>query len=208
MNLATSREDPELCRRLSRRDPSVMGEIYDSYGRVAYSVIFRMVGNIATSEDLLQETFLRVWTCALSFDPNRGPLGPWIIRIARNLTIDFLRSRQGRIMANAVDVTLLEMTYCPWGTADYAVTIDQTRRLRTALKTLPSMQRGIIELAYHEGLSQSEIATRLNQPLGTIKTWTRLALKTLRLEISGSEADVRVSGIACDAYLRSTSVAG
>src|SRR5215469_3000855 len=103
----SSKDDANLARRLKARDPHVMSTLYDRYGRLAYSLIFRVVRNAATAEDLLQETFLRVWNRAHSFDEKRGALGPWILTVARNRAIDYLRSVDGRMSAGVLELDRL-----------------------------------------------------------------------------------------------------
>jgi len=176
------KDDSELVRRLKNREPHAMADLYDRYGRVAYSLICRVVRDAAAAEDLVQETFLRVWNRVQSFDPERGALGPWILTVARNRAIDYLRSVDGRMSAASLDVSdnpALVSTF-----DDASLTLDRARRLKTAFEKLNSNQRTVIELAYFEGLSQTEMAERMNQPLGTVKTWVRSALKALREELT------------------------
>src|SRR5579862_2435892 len=102
------KDDGDLAKRLRARDPNAMGEVYDRYGRLVYSLIFRVVRNSAAAEDLVQETFLRVWNRAQSFDQEKGVLGPWILTVARNRAIDYLRSTDGRMAAGALELDHLE----------------------------------------------------------------------------------------------------
>lgn len=176
--------DADLARRLRARDPRVMSTLYDRYGKLAYSLIFRMVRDSAAAEDLVQETFLRVWNRAQSFDAERGALGPWILAVARNRAIDYIRSRDGRMSAAAVDLDRLENHPLFAQLEDSALSLDRSRRLKAAFAKLAPHQREVIELAYFEGLSQTEMAERMNQPLGTVKTWVRGALKALRQELT------------------------
>lgn len=178
------KDDAELARRLKAREPHAMADLYDRYGRLAYSVIFRVVRNTAAAEDLLQETFLRVWNRVQSFDQQRGALGPWVLTVARNRAIDYLRSLDGRMAANTLDLDRLENPKLFSNFEDSALTIDRAQRLKEAFEKLSPNQRMAIELAYYEGLSQTEMAERLKQPLGTVKTWVRSALKVLRDELS------------------------
>jgi len=149
------KDDPELAPRLKARDPNALADLYDRYGRRAFSLIYRVVRNAAVAEDLVQETFLRVWNRAQSFDHERGALGPWILTVARNRAIDYLRSVDGRIAANALEIDKLEnpALFCDF--EDSAVSIDRARRLKTAVEKLNPQQRMVIELAYYEGLSQT-----------------------------------------------------
>jgi RNA polymerase sigma-70 factor, ECF subfamily len=171
--------DAELVRRLQERDPQALGELYDKYGRLAFSLIYRIVRDVGTAEDLVQETFLRVWNRSQGFDAERGALGGWLLAVARNCAIDYLRSAAGK-MRNAVE---LEETVHPSLYLDLekdVLSADKARRLRQAMEKLNPNQRSAIELAYFEGLSQTEMAERMGQPLGTVKTWVRAALKNLR----------------------------
>jgi RNA polymerase sigma-70 factor, ECF subfamily len=185
------KDDDSLVARLQRRDPEAMGDLYDRYGKVAFSVIYRIVRNQSTAEDLLQESFLRVWNRVHAFDQDKGSLGPWVLTVARNRAIDYLRSVDGRMSKNAFDIERMES---PGGFAEIETSIlnrDQIEHLKGAFDKLSPNQRMVIELAYFEGLSQSEMADRLKQPLGTVKTWVRSALKTLRDELTQTEAIAR-----------------
>src|SRR5712692_5221590 len=98
------KEDPELARRLKNREPQAMADVYDRYGRVTYALIFRIVRNAAAAEDLVQETFLRVWNRVHAFDQEKGSLGPWVLTVARNRAIDYLRSVEGRATQSAFEL--------------------------------------------------------------------------------------------------------
>lgn len=178
------KKESDLARRLKARDPHAMADLYDRFGRIAYSVIYRIVRNAGAAEDLVQETFLRVWSRAHSFDQERGALGPWILTVARHRAIDYLRSIDGRMSAASLEIERLEHPALFEGLENDALSIDRARRLRAALDKLSDNQRRVIELAYFEGLSQTEMAERMRQPLGTVKTWVRSALKILRNELS------------------------
>jgi RNA polymerase sigma-70 factor (ECF subfamily) len=177
-------DEGDLARRLKARDPHAMADLYNRYGRVAYSLIYRIVRNGAAAEDLVQETFLRIWNRVQSFDPERGALGPWVLTVARNRAIDYLRSVDGRMSSGALDLDRLENPALYSDLAASALSLDRTRRLQGALEKLNANQRMVIELAYFEGLSQTEMAAQMKQPLGTVKTWVRSALKILRDELS------------------------
>ena len=170
----------ELVARLQRRDPEALAEVYKRYGKLVYSVILRIVRDSAIAEDLTQETFLRAWNRIRGFNGERGRLGPWILAIARNRAIDYLRSMDGRISTSSVELSASEQPGLFVDMEDEVINSDRGRRLREAFEKLNANQRMVIELAYFEGLSQSEMAVKLNQPLGTVKTWTRSALQILR----------------------------
>jgi RNA polymerase sigma-70 factor, ECF subfamily len=174
--------DVDLVRRLQRRDPRAMADLYDRYGRLVYALILRVVRDGGIAEDLVQETFLRVWNRAQGFDAERGALGPWLLAVARNRAIDYLRSSAGR-MRNSVEVPETEHPALFADMEKELLNSDRVRRVRGALEKLSENQRAVIELAYFEGLSQSEMAERMRQPLGTVKTWVRTALQSLREEL-------------------------
>ena len=178
------RDDADLARRLRERDAGAMRELYEHYGRLIYSLIQRMVRNSAAAEDLVQETFLRIWNRIPAFDQERGALGPWVLTIARNRAIDYLRSADGRMSAGALDLDRLEHPGQFCDIDNRALSLDRARMLKEAFEKLTPNQKTVIELAYFEGLSQTEMADRMQQPLGTIKTWVRSALKVLREQLT------------------------
>jgi len=178
------RDDADLARRLRERDAGAMRELYDHYGRLIYSLIQRMVRNSAAAEDLVQETFLRIWNRMPAFDQERGALGPWVLTVARNRAIDYLRSADGRMSAGALDLDRLEHPGQFCDIDNRALSLDRARMLKEAFEKLTPNQKTVIELAYFEGLSQTEMADRMQQPLGTIKTWVRSALKVLREQLT------------------------
>jgi RNA polymerase sigma-70 factor (ECF subfamily) len=180
--LYTGPEERDLIARLQRRDPQALAELYDRYGKMAYSLVLRVVRDQAIAEDLVQETFLRVWNRVHSIDSEKGALGPWLLAVARNRAIDYLRSSAGR-ERNAVELDETDHAplYCEMEAG--ILLSDQARRVKVAMDKLAPNQRTVMELAYFEGLSQSEMAARMGQPLGTIKTWVRAALQSLRDEL-------------------------
>jgi len=178
--------DRELALRLKRRDASAMADLYDRFGRVAYSVIFTIVRDTGIAEDLVQETFLRVWNRMNGFDAERGALGPWLLTVARNRAIDHIRSAGARISRNAYELEEREYPSLFANAEEAIVIADQARRIRLALDTLNEKQKRVVELAYFEDLNQTEIADKLGEPLGTVKTWARTALKRLREELERS----------------------
>ena len=177
--------DAEIVKRLQSRDPQALAEFYDRYGRLAYSLILRIVRDAAIAEDLVQETFLRVWNRAQGFDAERGAFGPWLLSIARNRAIDYLRSASGR-ERNAVEWEELDHPSLFIYMERDILASDSARVIRAALLKLAPQQREVIELAYFEGLTQTEMAVRMGQPLGTVKTWVRSALKNLRDELGAA----------------------
>ncbi len=181
-------DDSDLVRRLKGRDPDAMATLYDRYGRIMYSLILRVVRNESVAEDLVQETFLRVWNRVHGFDEDKGALGPWVLAIARNRAIDHLRSAQGRELESPIELERLENPRLFSNLENDILNIDRLKQLNGAFQKLTPNQRTVIELAYYEGLSQVEMSEHMKQPLGTVKTWVRTALKTLREELEGAAA--------------------
>jgi RNA polymerase sigma-70 factor (ECF subfamily) len=173
--------DGDLLLRLQKRDPQALAELYDRYGRLAYSLILRVVHDSGIAEDLVQETFMRVWNRVHGFDGERGSLGPWLLAVARNRAIDYLRSAQAR--HSPAELGQMDHPALYSEMEGDLLNRDSTRRIQSAMQKLPAQQREVIELAYFEGLSQTEMAERIGQPLGTVKTWVRSALRSLREDL-------------------------
>jgi RNA polymerase sigma-70 factor (ECF subfamily) len=176
-------EDRALIVRLQRRDPQALAQLYDLYGRLAYSLVLRVVRDKAIAEDLVQETFLRVWNRVQSIDSEKGAIGPWLLAIARNRAIDYLRSSEGRNRNAAVELDETDHASLYRAMEAGILFSDQVRRVKAAMEKLAPNHRTVVELAYFEGLSQPEMSAKMGQPLGTIKTWMRTALQSLREEL-------------------------
>jgi RNA polymerase sigma-70 factor, ECF subfamily len=181
-------DDSDMARRLKSREAGSMRELYDRYGRLVYSLVLRTVRNSAAAEDLVQETFLRVWNRMPGFDQERGALGPWVLAVARNRAIDYLHAADGKRQAGALEMDRLEHPgqFCSF--KDDALSLNRALRLKDAFEKLTPQQKTVLEFAYFEGLSQTEMAERMQQPLGTVKTWIRSALKMLREHLTQSAA--------------------
>jgi RNA polymerase sigma-70 factor, ECF subfamily len=177
--------DADLIERLQRREPKALAQLYDRYGRLAYSLILRIVRDAGIAEDLLQETFLRVWNRAQGFDSRKGSIGPWVLAVARNRAIDYVRSASGQFR-NTLELGAIDHPSLYVDMERGLLQSDTVRRVRAAMEKLSAGQRQVIELAYFEGLSQTEIAARTGQPLGTVKTWARAALRNLREELGAA----------------------
>ena len=185
MILSTA-EEPELFERLRRRDPHAMTRLYDSFGPLVYSLIYRIVQDAGVAEDLVQETFLRVWNQAHAFDPGRGSAAAWVLTVARNRAIDWRRSVAGKPDRTVWEDYDAERPGNFLDMEKVLIDSDRARRVRAAMDRLNDRQRSVIEMAYFEGLSQTEMAERMGQPLGTVKTWVRSALKSLREDLAGA----------------------
>jgi RNA polymerase sigma-70 factor (ECF subfamily) len=173
----SAQQDEDLARRLQRREPDAMTELYERFGRIAYSVVAAIVRDSDVAEDLVQETFLRVWNRVHAFEPGRGALGPWLLAIARNRAIDYVRS------ADAHERQWAEHPSLFTGMEREVLNTDHAKSIRKAIAKLSPNQQKVIELAYYEGLSQNEMAEKMGEPPGTVKTWVRSALRLLREEL-------------------------
>lgn len=172
-----------LAELLRRRDPDALAKLYDRYGRSVYALVYRVVRDQGIAEDLVQETFLRVWNRSSHFDAAKGSLVTWVLTIARNQAIDYLRSVDARMARGQTELDALEQPALFVDMERDLLNSDRVRRVREAFARLSPNQRLVLEMAYFEGLSQSEMALRTKQPLGTIKTWVRAALQILRDEL-------------------------
>lgn len=168
-----------LVARLAAGDMDAAAELYDRYAAQIYAVARRIVGNDGDAEDVVQEVFSQAWRTADRYDNSRGSVIGWLLVMTRTRAIDKIRARQARPDA---DATALPDDIAASGVRppDMLVAAEQAGRVREALLALPAPQRTALELAYYEGLTQAEIAARLSEPLGTVKTRMRTALKTLR----------------------------
>jgi RNA polymerase sigma-70 factor (ECF subfamily) len=169
-----------LISKLRARDPDAIAAVYDKYAGLAYSVLFRVTRNRGAAEDLLQELFLRVWNRALLFDPEKGTIGVWILSVARNLAIDHVRSAQTRFLNRQRSIEPTDELSFSYKTSEPESLLDNAATIRRALSELNEKQRRVMEMAYFEGFSQSEIAAELQEPLGTVKSWMRSGIERLR----------------------------
>jgi len=172
--------DGFLARQIAKRDVSALEAVYNRYSRPVYSLARRLLRDDETTEEVVQEVFMRLWTRADEFDSARGRLLPWLLTITHHRAIDELRRRRARGQHDDIDIVLATAEAADGDPAHEAVLAETREAVRQALQHLPEAQRRPIELAYFGGLSQAEIATMLNEPLGTIKTRMRLALQKLR----------------------------
>jgi len=158
--------DEALVALAARSEQSALAELYDRYGRTAYGLALRVVRNQALAEDAVQEGFLAVWRTAPRFMPERGKASTWILTLVHRRAVDAVRREQRR-RADSLDQAAEPAV---GGADEDAFLRLQRERVQAALSRLPDAQREALELAYYGGFSQSELAERLGQPLGTIKS--------------------------------------
>lgn len=169
-----------LIRRMAEGDQAALAEFYDTTSRLIYGLTLRVLGDVSTAEEVLLDVYAQVWRQAGSYDGTRGAPLAWLTTIGRTRAIDRLRSGwQDRSRKESLE-TLTEAVSEGASPEDTSVDAERQRFVRQALAALSPEQRQVIELAYYSGLSHSEIAAKLNQPLGTVKTRTRLGMMKLR----------------------------
>ena len=168
--------DIALLARMAAGDEGALGELYDRHSRLLFGLILRIVRERRDAEEVLQEVFVRAWTRADTYSPTLGSPAAWLIGIARNRAIDRLRTNVVRLRA-VEHVTPAPPIQTPEALASMS---ERRREIREAMASLPVEQCQLIECAYFEGLTQSELAARFNIPLGTVKARVRTGLLTLR----------------------------
>jgi RNA polymerase sigma-70 factor, ECF subfamily len=170
---AAEASDADLIQRAGAGDRAAFETLYRRYARAIFGLALRRLGDRARAEDAVQETFTSVWRSARSYDPARGPGGPWLYAVARNAIIDRSRARVETPMEVPDEAAVEE------GPPELAERSWVALRVHRALEELPEREREVLSLAYWSGLSQSEVAGFLGIPLGTVKTRTRAALARL-----------------------------
>ncbi len=170
--------DRRLLDRVIGGDTEALRSIYDRCSARAFGVAQQILRARPDAEEILQETFFEVWKRAREFDPARGSVEGWVVTIARSRAIDRLRARGSAARARESDPSS-SMSQAAPPPLEAAERREDRERVAAALKALPVEQRQVLELAYFEGLSQSEIAARLAEPLGTVKTRVRLGMEKL-----------------------------
>jgi RNA polymerase sigma-70 factor, ECF subfamily len=172
--------DATLLVRLLQRDVSAFEQLYDRHARLVYGLVLRILQQASTSEEVVQDVFLQLWRNADQYDASRGPFVPWLCTMARNRALDHLRLKSERQRRREdLPEELPTIVVAP----EYEKALDEKRRaerVRALMASLTPQQKKAIELAYFEGLSHSEIAATLKEPLGTVKSWIRNGLLRLK----------------------------
>ena len=169
-------------RAVARGSGDAVADLYDRYGATVYGLALRVLGQPDVAEEVAQDVFAQVWRDAGRYDAGRSTVAGWIVMLTRTRAIDRLRARRARPdVSRAVDSAYA----APLASADRTperstIAAEDTRLVKGALACLPDQVRSLIELAYYEGLTHSEIALRTGMPLGTVKTRLRNAMGTLR----------------------------
>lgn len=174
-------EDRELIRRMASKDSTALDGFYTRYNRLAFTLVFRIVGIREDAEDVLVDVFWQVWQQASRYDSSRGKPVAWLLTIARTRAIDCLRSSGRRNAGSeAVETAQANPAISSSSETDTFVLADTRQAVRDALQTLPEQQRVPLEMAYFQGMSHTEIAAALGQPLGTVKDRVRNGMMHLR----------------------------
>ena len=178
-------EDAQLIYRTALGYKDALEELYRRFSNSVYSLARYMLRHEALAEEATQEVFLNVWLKASSYKPDRGEARAWLMSVAHHKIVDIIRSRRRAVATSEPsDYEALDFVAADQRPTDEEAVMNLDRvRVRAALDRLPPAQREVIELAYYQGYSQSEIAEKLLQPLGTVKTRVRLAMQKLRLDL-------------------------
>ena len=182
--------DEVLLQLLRLGNESALGALYDRYGKMAYSLAYRILGDIHAAEDAVQEAFINIWRRAGSFTPNRGTARTWIMAVVHHRSIDIGRRRRG-LAPKELPLDLAQLPEDPrdiW--SEVSNTLDR-EMLNSCLDRIPDTQREVIQLAYFEGYTQREISELKGIPLGTVKGRVRIGMEKLRgllrdLELGGA----------------------
>lgn len=174
--------DEALVARIARGDELALGAFYDRFGRVVYSLALRVVRNAQLAEEASQEAFLAVWRSADEYRASRGSARAWLLTIAHRRAVDRVRHEQRRVVANDPldETTEAQIREIIPSAEDEAWVVFERERLVRALAQIPDAERELIELAYFDGYTQSQLAERLGLPLGTVKRRTFTGLRRLR----------------------------
>jgi len=172
--------DHVLVLRIVERDETALAELYDRYGNLVYAVALRVLRDTAAAEEVLQDIFHRLWNVAARFDPGRGSLPAWLAVTARHRAIDCLRRRSQMQEAPVAEAEIV----LPFDLEEQVYRGRILERIRAAMTRMPESQRTLMELAFFEGLTHSELAQRTGDPLGTIKSRLRAAIAGLRKELA------------------------
>jgi len=172
--------DSALVERMIAGDESALSTLYDRYSGMLFAVLVRILRDTQAAEEVLQDLFLQLWRNAARFDASRGSLPAWLMVIARNRAISRLRGRERLLVRDDDEGFSMESLPASGNLEDEASRVELMGKLRTAMAALPQEQREALELAYFEGMTQTEIAARTSSPLGTVKSRVRAAMQSLK----------------------------
>ncbi len=178
--------DAALMEQLIRREPGALERLYDRHARAVYSLVLRIAQQAATAEEIVQDVFLQLWRNAHRYQASRGPLEPWLFTLARNRALDHLRLKREKQRRREETLELPPAAVTAPNPEHLMDRQQRAERVRALMYSLPEAQRRAIELAFFEGMTHSEIAATLREPLGTVKSWIRTGLLRLREALEGA----------------------
>jgi RNA polymerase sigma-70 factor (ECF subfamily) len=181
--------DEALIRLLVQQDVRALDTLYRRYSRPVFSLALKILGDREVVEEVVQEVFLRLWTRAQSFDPQRGKLLSWLLTITHHRAVDELRRRRSQPELDGLQEQLASADEPASDPSESYGQVEDREAVQRALAQLPAAQRRPIEMAYYGGMTQVEISNALKEPLGTIKTRMRLGMQKLRLLLAGHAAE-------------------
>jgi RNA polymerase sigma-70 factor, ECF subfamily len=179
LKTSASATDLELLAAMSQGQVKALGILYDRYARLVYSIAYRILNSAEEAEDIAQDVFLTLWR-RNSYDPTRGSLSSFLMTLTRSRAIDRLRSKSARLRVVQRLQGIVQSESGSPSPLEQASIGERSHLIRAALSQLSESERQVLEIAYYEGLSQSEIAERLDIPLGTVKSRSRQGLLKLR----------------------------
>ena len=165
-------------------DQSALAALYDESSQLVYSVVLRVLGDVADAEEVTMDVYTQVWRSAAGYDGSRGTVTAWLITLARSRAIDRLRSRSSRLQNETAFPETFDLPSAGLSPERQTEDMQTRRRVTAALQTLPPEQREVVRLAFFAGLTHSELAARLQQPLGTVKTRLRMGMMKLREQLT------------------------
>jgi RNA polymerase sigma-70 factor (ECF subfamily) len=172
--------DSALVERIMAGEEDALSALYDRYAGMLYAMLVRILKDTSAAEEVLQDLFLQLWRGASRFDASRGSLPAWLLVIGRNRALSRLRRRERREILEDPEEFSLEAVPFAGDLEDEAWRMQLMQKLRSAMATLPPEQKEALELAYFEGMTQTEIAARTGSPLGTVKSRVRAAMQSLK----------------------------
>jgi RNA polymerase sigma-70 factor (ECF subfamily) len=182
----TADVDRSTLARMADGDSDALGDLYDRHGRLVYSLALRIVRDQRDAEEVVQDVFAQAWRQSARYSAGRGSVVAWLLTLTRSRAVDRLRGRRSRPDGPGDSDPILDLADAAAAPDEQLFWTLRAERVRAALDRLPFLQRVAIELAFYEGLTHAEIAARLEEPLGTVKTRIRQGLLKLREQLAGS----------------------
>lgn len=181
----------DCIQRAARGDQQGLADLYDHSNRLVYAVVLRITGNPADAEEITLDVYTQVWRKAPEYSPDRGSPSSWLTMMARSRALDRVRSRTARGQHESALDPAFDAVAGGQSAEESAILTESRQRIRAAMSLLSAEQREAIELSFFSGLTHTELAERLGQPLGTVKTRIRLGMMRLRTALGASAGGVQ-----------------